>query len=477
MTTKGTGMDHAALQQLMRHWPEPVLLLDAPGHIAGLSDVAVAVTGWHPDMMLGLPAHEVLCAKTYDHRHAESECPLLANTAGTLSSVYWVDGQENHISIDMRVLTAPIPDHRLIAFDVLKTTDYSHAELLKLARLCEVTPTPLLEVGSDGSIYFANPAMIQLMVDHGFDVSGAAELLPDNFPGLVHECVRKRKPLLNVEKNLRYLSFLWQMFPYDNGTETTVLVTGNDLTELNRATQRAKLSERQLLIERERMRREYVAKMVHDLRSPLNAIVGFASMLRHTTSDRLDQEELEMLDHIIGGGRDLANQINESLTQARVEAAQMQVTLQPGQLLPIIEQVAQTLAPLAADKNLRLAHSCEPLEVTADARLLGQALTNLVANAIKFTAYGSVTIEAHLVDAKNYRITVSDTGCGIPEDEIRSIFSPYVRQQKHDQATIEGQGLGLAIVSDIVSLHGGSVSVDSHVGKGTRFTLSLPLSP
>jgi len=468
---------------LLQQWPDPLLVIDSNGAIVAVSQAALAVTQWKENQLLGKNAHHILCADTYDHHHTAQECPLLSRADGTSKtpvkeSMYWIDGEDNHISVDFHLRPAPLAEHRLVIFKVLAPGEYSVAELKKLARLCEVTPTPLLEVGGDGTIYFANPAMIKMMVEHGFDVSGASELLPDNLTELVQTVINTGKPLLNIEKNLRYLTFLWQLFPYcGGGRDTTVLLTGNDLTEQNKATQRAKLSERQLLIERERMRREYIAKMVHDLRSPLNAIVGFGSVLQHSATERLDAEETEMLGHIVKGGRDLAEQISESLALARVEAAQMHVTLLPTQLKPIIENIAHTLAPLAAEKNLRLAHACETLEITADARLLGQALTNLVANSIKFTSYGSITIEAHRIDARYYCITVSDTGCGIASENISSIFSPFVREQRQDSSAVEGQGLGLSIVNDIVSLHGGSVSVDSCLGKGTRFSLRLPLMP
>jgi signal transduction histidine kinase len=142
----------------------------------------------------------------------------------------------------------------------------------------------------------------------------------------------------------------------------------------------------------------------------------------------------------------------------------------------LIRSLTRNLASLAQQKGLRLITGASELEVTADPQLLTQALTNLVANAIKFTEKGHVSIEVTQLDALYYRVMVSDTGCGITADALKTIFEPYARQ-RHHESTVEGQGLGLAIVNDIVKLHGGSVSVESRPAEGTRFTLRLPLMP
>lgn len=467
---------HNDLATLARLWPEPLLVLDANEVIVAVSAAAEVAIQWPAARLIGQNAHQLLCADTYDQRHDAGNCPMHSAIGETRASMYWISGEDSHISVDFRVLPAPVAGHRLLAFRVLDAGEYSRVELKTLARLCEVTPTPLLEITSEGLILFANPAMTALMVQYGFDVSGAAEILPDGLADLAKTCLAENRPLLDLEKNRRDRCFLWQMFPFQQDGYSSVLVTGSDLTEQRTAARQARISERQLLIERDRVRRDYVAKMVHDLRSPLNAITGFGSLLRSSASHKFDAREREHLEDMLQGAQNLAEQINESLTQARTEAAQIPVRLQQVQLDTVIRSLARNLAALAQQKGLRLINGASDLEVTADPQLLTQALTNLVANAIKFTDKGHVSIEVAQLDAQYYRILVSDTGCGIAPDALRTIFEPYTRQRQHENS-VEGQGLGLAIVNDIVKLHGGSVAVESRVSEGTRFTLRLPLMP
>jgi len=464
------------LTSLARLWPEPLLILDTDDVIVAVSTAAEIAIQWPAAKLVGQSAHHLLCADTYDQRHDASACPMRSLAAESRASMYWISGEDSHISIDFRTLPAPIAGYRLLVFRVLGAGEYSRAELKTLARLCEVTPAPLLEVTTEGLILFANPAMTALMVQYGFDVSGAAEILPDGLSDLAKTCISENRPLLDLEKTLRDRCFLWQMHPFQQDDFGSVLVTGSDFTEQRKAARQARISERQLLIERDRIRRDYVAKMVHDLRSPLNAITGFGSLLRSSALHKLDACEREQLEDMLQGAQTLADQINESLTQARIDAAQIPVWLQQVQLDTLVRSVIRNLAPLAQQKDLRLITGASDLEVTADPKLLAQALTNLLANAIKFTDKGHVSIEVAQLDATYYRIVVADTGCGIAPEALRTIFEPYARQRQHENQ-VEGQGLGLAIVNDIVKLHGGSVSVESLISEGTRFTLRLPLLP
>jgi signal transduction histidine kinase len=464
------------LASLAHLWPEPLLILDASDAIVAVSAAAETAIHWPAVKLIGRNAHQLLCADTYDQRHDAIDCPMHGLAGETRASVYWISGEDSHISVDFRVLPAPIAGYRLLVFRALGTGEYSRTELNTLARLCEVTPAPLLEITTEGLILFANPAMTALMVQFGFDVSGAAEILPDKLASLAKICAAENRPLLDLEKNLRDRSFLWQMFPFRRDAFCSVLVTGSDLTEQRRAARQARISERQLLIERDRVRRDYVAKMVHDLRSPLNAITGFGSLLRSSALQKLDARERDLLEDMLQGAHSLSDQINQSLTQARIDAAQIPVKLQQVQLNTLIRSLIRNLAGLAQQKHLRLITGAGELEVTADPKLLTQALTNLVANAIKYTEKGHISIEATPLDALYYRIVVTDTGCGIPADALKTIFEPYARQRQHE-TSIEGQGLGLAIVNDIVKLHGGNLSVQSRVAEGTSFTLRLPLMP
>jgi signal transduction histidine kinase/CheY-like chemotaxis protein len=221
----------------------------------------------------------------------------------------------------------------------------------------------------------------------------------------------------------------------------------------------------------------FLASMSHELRTPLNAILGFSELLidapegQHSPATRL-----RFLQQIHSSGKHLLGLINDILDLSKIEAGQMELRLQIVSISDVADQVRNTVEPLAAQKHIRLETDVRGLgEIEADAGKLKQMLLNLVSNAIKFTPEGgSVFISGRrLADAAE--ISVSDTGIGIAQSDQTRIFHEFQQVDAGVDRQQQGTGLGLTLTRRFARLHGGEVRVDSEPGKGSVFTIHMPL--
>jgi len=241
------------------------------------------------------------------------------------------------------------------------------------------------------------------------------------------------------------------------------------------------LSTRRLHVELARAYRhksEFLASMSHELRTQLSSVIGFSELLLSDTTDRFDEpRRRKFLAQINSSGRYLLDLTNDILDLAKIESGHVTLRLETVMIVEIAHGVIRTLDPLAAKKTIHInAELGTAGEVEADAGKLRQMLLNLVSNAVKFTPEGGrVTIGAQRLP-NTVEISVSDTGIGIAESEFEHLFEE-VRQIDSDIAREQhGTGLGLALTKRFVELHGGRIRLTSEVGRGSVFTLSLPLA-
>jgi signal transduction histidine kinase/CheY-like chemotaxis protein/CHASE3 domain sensor protein len=221
----------------------------------------------------------------------------------------------------------------------------------------------------------------------------------------------------------------------------------------------------------------FLANMSHELRTPLNAILGFSELLIDEKPGQLDgKTRLRFLDQVHSSGQHLLSLINDILDLSKVEAGQMDLHLSRTSVQEAIKVVLTTIEPLAAKKKIRVVGGAESdIYVVADAGKLKQMLLNLVSNGIKFTPSGGrVTISA-LREESMVAISVTDTGIGIAEADLGSIFHEFKQLDSGPNRQQEGTGLGLALTKRFVELHGGNISTQSTSGVGSTFTLRLPL--
>jgi signal transduction histidine kinase len=227
--------------------------------------------------------------------------------------------------------------------------------------------------------------------------------------------------------------------------------------------------------------KDNLSYMAHELKTPLNSIIGYSNVLLRRQRQQLQESDsttsLDQLERVLRNGRKLLQIINDTLEITRYDRGQMTLSpasIQVGAL--IRETVEDGLEPLATEKSLDLVIDIEqaPALVMTDELRLQQLVTNLVSNAIRYTEAGRVSIVCRQRDANFWEIEVADTGIGIEADARTTLFDPYVRASSQTQS-VAGLGLGLAIVKRVVDLMAGQIELVSEVGKGSTFTVILPL--
>ncbi len=225
-----------------------------------------------------------------------------------------------------------------------------------------------------------------------------------------------------------------------------------------------------------RHKSEFLANMSHELRTPLNAIIGFSEMLKEQYFGDLNEKQLEYVTDIHSSGRDLLSLINDILDLSKVEAGRMELELSEFELPLAIGNCMTLVKERAARHGIAL-----DLKVgeglccfNGDERKFKQILLNLLSNAVKFTPEGGrISVVAGINDAV-VTISVSDTGIGISPEDQKTIFEEFRQAKGKGRGKSEGTGLGLTLTKKFIELHGGTIQLESEVGKGSTFTFTLP---
>jgi signal transduction histidine kinase len=227
-----------------------------------------------------------------------------------------------------------------------------------------------------------------------------------------------------------------------------------------------------------RLKDEFLANMSHELRTPLNAILGMSEMLQEGIYGNLDAKQIKSVHTIEESGRHLLSLINDILDLAKIEAGKVKLDLIPVSVPSVAKVCLRLIRQLAIKKRLKTLSNYDNQVniIQADERYLKQILLNLLSNAVKFTPKGgTITLEITGDAEQNIvNITVSDTGMGIAEKDMEFLFKPFVQIDGGLNRAHEGTGLGLSLVYRLTELHGGSISVESKIDQGSRFTVSLP---
>jgi two-component system sensor histidine kinase BarA len=256
----------------------------------------------------------------------------------------------------------------------------------------------------------------------------------------------------------------------------------NELRTMNRSldTRLGEVAERNVaLFEANKVKSQFLANVSHELRTPLTSIIGFAELLREAASTE-GGRTLRYAENIMSSGRLLLGIINDLLDLAKIEAGKLELHLAPVELGELAGNLIDFMRPLADKKNLQLIAEVAPdlPQIVSDAGRIQQILYNLLSNAVKFTPEGGrVELRIQREDGDHINVSVHDTGIGIPEKDLPLVFEKF--WQLDDSMTREhsGTGLGLAISQELAGILGGSIEVASEVGKGSVFTVSLPLQP
>lgn len=254
-----------------------------------------------------------------------------------------------------------------------------------------------------------------------------------------------------------------------DGNVCGFLHMAKDITEKQRYERRIR--------ELDRMKSEFVSNVSHELRTPLTAIKGSVDNMLDGLTGPLDEKQTRYVTRIKSNADRLARLINDLLDLSRIEAGKIDLRATNLSLVALTKEVAENLRPMAAEKLISLEVLARESDVTAwaDRDKVVQVLMNLIGNAVKFTPTdGKVTVDVRRNGDEWVEVSISDTGPGVPSDEVSRIFDKFYQIARADRQKTKGTGLGLAISKALVEMHGGRIWVESEAGKGSTFSFALP---
>jgi PAS domain S-box-containing protein len=373
--------------------------------------------------------------------------------------------------------------------EVVRLLDLSHA---RLQAIIDNSLNAIVTMNTKGVITGWNPQAEAIFGWTSSEILGkvlAETMIPPQYrdlhrKGLARYLATGEGPVLGKLLDLTALHKSGREFPVEiaispastSGEEVLFVAFLRDSTARKRADDAIKELNSALQVANQH-KSDFLANMSHELRTPLNAILGFSDLMVDDVTGKYDDtHRRRFLAQINSSGRHLLALINDILDLSKVEAGQMVLRLENVVVENVVREVISTIDPLASKKSIQLeAHVEGAGEVPADAGKLKQMLLNLASNAVKFTPEGGrVTISAKR-SADFLDISVADTGIGIAAADQIYLFEEFHQVDASTSRQQEGTGLGLALTKRFVQLHGGAVTVVSELGKGSVFTLRLPL--
>lgn len=358
--------------------------------------------------------------------------------------------------------------------------------------LCE---TPFILLTS-----LADPADVVRGLEAGADNYVTKPYEPELLISRIERTLASRRHVRGQERRAPIeISFFGRQFVIGASREQIldVLVSSfEDVAKANAAL-RAAEEERARLYEQERIARasaeeararaeeanqaksEFLAMMSHDLRTPLNAIGGYSELLALGVRGAVNDAQLADLERIRRNQRHLLTLVNDVLNFARLETGDIPLTIKTVALDPIVRPLRAVIEPQAAKRAITYTYTgcADDIKVAVDQERLEQILINLLGNAVKFTQEGgTVTMGCRWGDDRSAVVDVADTGPGIPASKLEDIFDPFVQVDGRPSTKREGVGLGLAISRKLARAMGGDITVESEEGKGSTFSLHIPLA-
>src|SRR5215467_241300 len=226
-----------------------------------------------------------------------------------------------------------------------------------------------------------------------------------------------------------------------------------------------------------RHKSQFLANVSHELRTPLNSIIGFTRIVLRRTGGQIADLQKENLQKVLVSSEHLLSLINELLDLSKIEAGRMEVYAETFHLNDVVRMATSTVEPMLKDGRVRLVTEISPdiPPLKTDRDKLKQAALNLLSNAAQFTERGEIKVAAWQENG-NLKLTVSDTGIGMKQEALNYIFDEFRQADMSSTRRYGGTGLGLAIVKRFINLMGGEIGVESEVGKGSKFTITIPMN-
>jgi protein-histidine pros-kinase len=471
---------------LLESLPDATLIINAIGRIVLANSHAARAFSYEPAELIGQPV-EVLLPERFrathvDHRLQFSRQPRTrAMGLGLELFGRCRDGHEFPVEISLSPLQTD--EGVMVMSAVRDITDRKKAEQ-KFRSLLEAAPDAMVIVGRDGRIALINSQMERLF---GYP---REELLGQPVDILVPERYRaahgRHRAGFFSQPHARAMGAGLQLhgqrrdgseFPVEISlspleTEEGLFVSG----AIRDATERRRFEK--TLQDASRLKSEFLANMSHELRTPLNGIIGFSEFLIDGKAGALNERQKEFMGDVLASGQHLLRLINDVLDLSKIEAGRMDLTPETFPLGPAVDEVCSIVTNAAQGKDIRLRREvcADVVEVRLDRRKFLQILYNLLSNAFKFTDDGG-EVSLRLDRAgPDLRLRVQDSGIGISAEDLPRLFVEFQQLDAGAGRRHQGTGLGLALTKRLAELQGGSVHVASAPGRGSLFTVLLPLA-
>ena len=403
---------------------EMIVRLTAEGICLYVSPASEKILGYHPDKLVGVPLYGLIHPEDREHLQA-MDPPLLSLKEPSIITVRTRHKDGHYVWLEVSIQSPLSRPHERIAVvrDITERKQYEEA------------------------LRQAYDEMEQRVRERTAELTRINNLLKQ-------EIIDRKRAEFLLEKERAELALRVE--------ESTA-----ELRATNAALEQAN-----------RLKDEFLASMSHELRTPLNAVLGLTESLQEEVYGEINPEQEKALSVIEESGRHLLNLINDILDLSKIGAGKLNLDIQPISVENVVVASTRFVKEAATKKQITISTSIAPeiTTVNADQRRLKQMLVNLLSNAVKFTdSGGKIGLDVYGNEETNViHFTVWDTGIGIAENDLQKLFRPFTQLDSKLSRRYSGTGLGLTLVQRMAEMHGGSISVESTPGKGSRFTISLP---
>ncbi|MCU7834756.1 MAG: response regulator [gamma proteobacterium symbiont of Taylorina sp.] len=475
-----TSIANQTAFKLYQKLSDGVIHIDTQRKIIALNPAAEKILKWQQADILGRNAHTTLCALEGRYQHTAENCPLENNNGQgqeqeqQTQEYIWLDKEGVYIQIDAKriALDANNQGGNILLFRDCTESGYSESEIKRLSLFAELNPAPILQLDEDVIIHYANPAMTEVMIESGFDEMGRPNILPDNIEALLKRCIHHNETIEAIESESAGKWYLWNLHPFEQHTHTLVQAYAIDITERKKYEQKLKQL-KELAETHNEQKSSFVANMSHELRTPMSGVIGLSDLLLDTP---LNNEQKDFVHKIHSSATSLLFIINDILDISKIESGKLGIDPIQFNFHELIADIIDLMQHKAKEKKIALSYHIDkkmPRLIIADNTRIRQILLNFISNSIKFTSRGSVLLDilCHDITEQSavFSIQVKDTGIGIPEHKIDTVFEKFNQADSSTSRNYGGTGLGLSISKELAHLMGGEIGLNSIVGEGSTF--------